>query len=182
MKDKLIIVTGNKMKFEELSLVLGDYFDCQMEKLPGYFEIQGTPEEILIHKLKAAYEYFKVPVLVDDTSVHFEALGGFPGPYIKDFIAHMKVYDMGVKFAGTRMSVSCRLGIYDGKEPIIAVGTIEGGVVMPKDVDPGPREFDLFMQVDGTDKPMIEYSYEEKNNFSHRGLAVKNLIEMISNK
>jgi inosine triphosphate pyrophosphatase len=179
MKDKLIIVTGNKMKFDELSCMLSDYFDCEIGKLPGYYEIQGTPEEIITHKLKASYEYFKERVLVDDTSLHFDALCGFPGPYIRDFLACMSSYDMGVKFAGTRMSVSCRLGVHDGTKPIIAIGTIYGDVVIPKDTDPGPREFDLFMKVDGMDKVMLEYSTEEKNKFSHRGLAMKNLIAML---
>ncbi len=182
MKPKLLIVTGNKMKFEELSGKLQSFFDCEQKELKDYFEIQGTPEDILLHKLHASYDKFKESVLVDDTSLHFSALNGFPGPYIRDFLKIMSSYEMGKKFAGSRIKVSCRLGIYDGKkDPIIAVGTIEGDVVMPKDVDPGAREFDLFTKVDGTDKPMLEFTTEEKNKFSHRGLAMDNLIKILKN-
>ena len=181
MKTKLIIVTGNSLKFKELSSYLNEYFICEQAKLDSYNEIQGDPDEILLHKLKAAYEYFQAPVLVDDTSLHFDELNGFPGPYIRDFIAHLPIYDMGVKFAGTRIKICCRLGLYDGKnDPIIALGTIHGDVVIPKNIDPGPREFDLFVQIDGTDKPMIEFTPEEKNKISHRANAMRDLITKIS--
>lgn len=181
-KKKLAIVTGNSLKYIELSVELDKYFDCEQVVFEGYNEIQGKPEDIIIHKLMSAYEYFKKPVLVDDTSLHFEALGGFPGPYIKDFIAHLPVYDMGVKFAGSRIQVSCRLGLYDGNEPLIALGTINGDVVMPKNIDPGAQEFDLFVQIDGTDKPMLEFTPNEKNKISHRGRALQYLILKLSQK
>ncbi len=54
--------------------------------LTGYFEIQGTPEEILRHKVSKAYEAFQGTVLFDDFFVHFEERCGFTKPYIKDFI------------------------------------------------------------------------------------------------
>lgn len=181
-KEKLAIVTGNALKFRELSIELDKFFDCEQVILEEYHEIQGKPEDIILHKLMAAYEYFKKPVLVDDTSLHFEALGGFPGPYIKDFIAHIPIYDMGVKFAGSRIQVACRLGYYDGTDPIIATGTIEGDVIIPKDIDPGPREFDLFVQIDGTDKPMMEFTPEEKNKISHRGRALQDLVLKLSQR
>ena len=77
MKPKLTIVTGNSLKFRELSNELSKFFDCEQGTIDG-FEIQGKPEEILRHKLAQAFEKFKQPVLVDDTSVHFDFLGGFP--------------------------------------------------------------------------------------------------------
>lgn len=183
MKPKLIIVTGNSIKFKELSAELNKFFECEQGIMKGYHEIQGKMEDILLHKLHAAYEHFKAPVLVDDTSLHFDELGGFPGPYLKDFIAHMPSYDMGMKFAGSRVSAGCSLGLYDGKsEPTIAKGFVHGDVVTPKNIDPGPTEFDLFVKIDGTDRPMIEMSTEDKNKISHRGLAMKNLLEILSNK
>ncbi len=179
MKSKLLIITGNKMKFEELSLTLNEYFDCEQQTL-NEPEIQGSPEEILHHKLNQAFNKFKSSVLVDDTSVHFAELNGFPGPYIRDFLKYIPTYEMGKKFKGGRINIVCRLGIMRGTDDvIIGIGSVHGDVVDPKNEDPGPREFDLFVQVDGTDRPMLEYSIEEKNKFSHRGLAMKNLIEIL---
>ena len=180
MKPKLTIVTGNTLKFQELSVALGEFFDCEQKVLKGYSEIQGKPEEILRHKLEAAYREFQEPVLVDDTSLHFETLNGFPGPYIKDFLECFSPYQMGMKFVGTRVSLACRLGLYTGVDkPTIGIGIIAGDVVEPKPIDPGLREFDLFIKADGTDKVMLEFTIEEKNTFSHRGLAIKNLLEQL---
>ncbi len=179
MKPKLLIVTGNAMKFEELSMQLGEFFDCVQQPFDEP-EIQGTAEEISLHKMKRAYEVFKQPVLVDDVSVHFGDLNGFPGPYMKDMFKCMTPYEVGNKFAGSTIRAVCRLGLMKGPDDfIVAEGVINGKVVPPKNNDHQERHFDLFLQLDGMDCPMLELSYEDKNKVSHRGIAMKNLIEML---
>lgn len=42
-----------------------------------------TAREVALAKATQAHQQLKQPVLVDDSSFHIEALGGFPGPYIK---------------------------------------------------------------------------------------------------
>src|SRR3989344_7673332 len=106
MKPKLLIVTGSKFKFEDLAFKLSELFDCE-QRIWDEPEIQGNPEEIIRHKLQTAYAKFKEPVLVDDVSVDMEALKGFPGPYMKDFWKHMTPYELGNKFAGTRINATC---------------------------------------------------------------------------
>ena len=56
---------------------------CQDIDLPEY---QGTPEEIVRAKCTLAAQHIKGPVVVEDTSLCFNALGGMPGPYIKWFL------------------------------------------------------------------------------------------------
>lgn len=179
MKPKLFIVTGSAFKFGDLSAKLSDYFDCE-QKVWEEHEIQGEPEEIIKHKAKRAYEIFKHPILVDDVSVYIEELNGFPGPYMKDFLKVMTPYEMGVKFAGSRIKAICRLGLYRGPEDIIiAQGEFNGTIVTPKDNNHKGREFEIFVQPDGMDKVMLDFSVKKKNEFSHRGLAMKNLLEIL---
>lgn len=45
-----------------------------------------TAAEVALAKAKQAYDLLQQPVLVDDSSFHIEALGGFPGPYVKYMI------------------------------------------------------------------------------------------------
>lgn len=82
----LTFVTGNSMKLEELRAILGTTFpleiNCHMLDLP---EVQGDMEEISIRKCQEAARRLKGPVLVEDTSLCFNALKGLPGPYIKWF-------------------------------------------------------------------------------------------------
>ena len=137
-------------------------------------------EEIIKHKLLAAYEQFKEPVLVDDTSVHFDALNGFPGPYMKDFWKCFNPYQMGVKFAGSRIKVVSRIAVmYNPDRILFADGVVEGDIIMPKTEDDNGTELDLFVQIDGTDKPMIEMTVEEKNRHSHRGKAIIDLLHKL---
>ena len=181
MKPKLIIVTGNPLKFRELSKELSKYFECEQGKMEGY-EIQGTPEEILMHKLERAFEKFQVPVLVDDTSLHFGVLGGFPGPYIRHFFQALKPWEMGERFAGSDIHATCRLGVCRDKgDIIIGEGSVYGKVINPPSKDDQGTEFDLFFLPDGMDKVMMEYSPEEKNIFSHRGLAMQDLLKKLNN-
>lgn len=179
MKPKLYIVTGSKFKFGDLSAKLNEYFDCE-QKPWNEPEIQGDPDEIIRHKLNRAYEVYKHPVLVDDVEVNMEALGGFPGPYMKDFWNYIPPYEMGVKFAGTRIKSICRLGLCRGPEDIVIVeGEFNGKIVVPKDKDHQGRDFEFFVILDGMDKVMIDYPVEEKNKFSHRGKATDNLLEIL---
>ena len=179
MKPKLLIVTGSEMKYQELSSRLSEFFECEQVQIDEP-EIQGTSEEIIKNKLRKAYEKFKCSVLVDDTSVHFEALNGFPGPYAKDFWKCIPSYEAGMRYAGTRIKIVNHIGLCKADGQVILVdGVIEGDIVKPKTKDTKGREFDIFLQADGTEKPMIEYSVEEKNKFSHRGLAMGKLIEML---
>ena len=78
----LTFVTGNANKLRELKAILGNSITIQSQKI-DLDELQGEPEEITIAKCKAASALIQGPVLVEDTSLCFNALGGLPGPYIK---------------------------------------------------------------------------------------------------
>lgn len=179
MKEKLAIVTGNKIKFQELSAVLGEFFDCEQKEFDAY-EIQGTSEEIVRHKLELAYEKFQEAVLVDDVSLHFKSLGGFPGPYIKSFFDYMPRHDVGVKFAGDRVEVVCWLGLMRSPDDVILVkGSVTGSVEAPKEKAEDGYLFDIFVRLDGTDELMVDLSQEEKNKHSHRGKALESLLDKL---
>jgi non-canonical purine NTP pyrophosphatase (RdgB/HAM1 family) len=179
MKPRLIIATGNKLKYEQLALGLGEYFECVQGSVDGY-EIQGHPEEILRHKLSKAYEKYQAPVLVDDTSLHFGVLGGFPGPYIRDFFRALKPWEMGERFVGSTISATCRLGLCTKEgEIIIGEGSVHGKVVAPYTKDDKGTEFDLFLLPHGMGKVMMDHTPEEKNKFSHRGNAMRDLLEKL---
>ncbi|XP_047708785.1 inosine triphosphate pyrophosphatase isoform X2 [Prionailurus viverrinus] len=68
---------------KEVIQILGDKFPCtlvaQKIDLPEY---QGEPDEISIQKCQEAARQVQGPVLVEDTCLCFNALGGLPGPYM----------------------------------------------------------------------------------------------------
>ena len=49
-------------------------------------EYQGEPDDVSIQKCKDAAKSITGPMLVEDTSLCFNALNGLPGPYVKWFL------------------------------------------------------------------------------------------------
>nr|XP_023405834.1 inosine triphosphate pyrophosphatase isoform X1 [Loxodonta africana] len=98
---KIVFVTGNSKKLEEVIQILGDKFPCtlvaQKIDLPEY---QGEPDEISIQKCQEAACQVQGPVLVEDTCLCFNALGGLPGPYIKWFLEKLKPEGLHQLLAG----------------------------------------------------------------------------------
>lgn len=83
----ITFITGNQKKADYLARYLG--FPIEHIKL-DLDEIQSLDlDEIVEHKVKQAYEKIKKPVLVEDASLEFMALGRLPGPFIKFFIEEM---------------------------------------------------------------------------------------------
>lgn len=83
---EIIFATGNTGKFHTLSAHLKKYglaIDVVQKPLELIEPQANTVEEVVRVKAQQAYEQLRRPVLVDDSSFHIEALGGFPGPYIK---------------------------------------------------------------------------------------------------
>lgn len=86
MIDEIIFATGNKGKVATLERHLKGrgLTICVVQKPLELIEPQATTAaEVARVKAEQAYAQTKKPVLVDDSSFHIYALGGFPGPYIK---------------------------------------------------------------------------------------------------
>lgn len=84
MSRVLTFVTGNAKKLEEIKAILGHNFPMKIESVKlDLPELQGEVDEISIEKCKEAARRIKGPVVVEDTSLCFNALNGLPGPYIK---------------------------------------------------------------------------------------------------
>ncbi len=84
-----VFVTGNLLKVEETSRYLKIRLPHQKLNL---IEMQSLDiDEIVRHKAMQAYEILRKPILVEDTALQFEALGGkLPGTLIKWFLEELK--------------------------------------------------------------------------------------------
>lgn len=65
-------------------------------------EYQGEIDDISREKCLVACKEVKGPVLVEDTSLCFNALGGLPGPYIKWFLDKLQPEGLHKLLAGMR--------------------------------------------------------------------------------
>jgi inosine triphosphate pyrophosphatase len=143
-------------------------------------ELQGKPEEIAREKLKLALLQEKGPLIIEDTSLCYNALGGLPGPYIQDFLINIKPEGLHKLLHGfeDKSGYAQRiigLGFQQNKE--IFVGRTSGMIVKPR----GSKDFgwDPIFQPDGFDQTYAELQKEVKNKISHRYRAVAQLIEYL---
>jgi inosine triphosphate pyrophosphatase len=81
-------------------------------------ELQGDSNEVALAKVKAAAELIKTPLIIEDTCLCFNALGGLPGPYIKDFLKALKpegLYTLLAGFEDKSAYALCTFGFSDGQ-------------------------------------------------------------------
>lgn len=86
MSNQIFFATGNKGKVATLRRHI-ERLGCDIKVTQAPLELMepqaDTATEVAKAKVLQAYEQLQKPVLVDDSSFHIAALGGFPGPYIK---------------------------------------------------------------------------------------------------
>lgn len=110
----ITFITGNQNKADYLARYLGFPVDHVKLDLP---EIQSLDlKEIVEPKAKLAYETVKAPVIVEDVSLEFVALGRLPGPFIKSFLHEMSLTTLCSLLDGKlrKAIAGCVFGYYDG--------------------------------------------------------------------
>ena len=123
-----VYVTGNPNKARLFSKSLGidlEYVAAEVE------EIQSLDARIVVeHKAKTAYEKLNRPVVVEDTSLSFNALGALPGPLIKWFLEELGPKGLCQLLEGKERTATLSSGIayYDGSSLEIFVTETQGTI------------------------------------------------------
>ena len=187
-KRKIInFVSGNKNKLKELNQIINAHIkDIEVKQLDiDLPELQGYPEDIVKEKLKIALEKAKDlegPVLVEDTSLCFNAYNGLPGAYIKYFLKAIKpegLYKMACAFDDHSAYAQSIYGLQknEKEEPKLFIGKTDGEIVSPK----GDNNFgwDPCFKPSCSEKTFAEMDEKEKNKISHRGKSTRAMINWL---
>lgn len=144
-------------------------------------EYQGEPEEISREKAKLAAARVQGPVLIEDTSLCFNALQGLPGPYIKWFLDKIGLDGLNKMLSGFEDKTGyaqCVFAYCAGpdSEPVIFDGRCPGRIVPAR----GPNAFGwdpIFQPDDDAGRPgrhtFAEMEKGEKNRISHRSRSLQ---------
>mmetsp|Transcript_37719 Transcript_37719/g.49677 ORF Transcript_37719/g.49677 Transcript_37719/m.49677 type:complete len:279 (-) Transcript_37719:319-1155(-) len=184
-RPRITFVTGNSNKLKEVRMIVQSSMDSCLEvsnreiDLP---ELQGEAETISKEKCKLAAETVGGPVIVEDTSLCFNGIGGMPGPYVKWFhqsIGNDGMYRMldgfGDKTGYAQCALSFSLG--PGHEPETFLGVAHGRIVKPE-LDSGFGWDPIFMP-NGYSVTFSQMEKVEKNKISHRSQALKMFKEYL---
>ena len=145
-------------------------------------ELQGEPEEVSVEKCKLAAQQVRGPVMVEDTSLCFNALGGLPGVYIKWFLektGHVGLNNLLAAYEDKSAYAQCVFAFSNGPgdEPKVFVGRTEGKIVPAR----GPLDFgwDPGFEPDGFNQTYAELVKEVKNTISHRYRSLDKLRQYL---
>lgn len=189
---KLIIASNNKHKISEIKSILSGKFEeiISLAEANILHETVEDGETFLENSLKKAREICAISgavVLADDSGLCVNALGGAPGIYSARYSGEGATADSnnrlllknleGIEDRSAYFICTVALVYPDGRE-ITAEGRVYGEIV---DTYRGSHGFgyDPIFLVDGDSRTLAEMSDDEKNTISHRGQALKNLLEKL---
>lgn len=172
---ELTFITGNAAKAEQLGRHLDHPVAHKKLDLP---EIQSLDlREVVEHKAREAYSHIHSPVLVEDTSLVFTALGQLPGPLIKWFLTELDNDGLS-KLLNNYEDRSCVaevcFGLYDGHELKTFEGKARGTVATTPRGEKGFGWDPVFIP-EGHEKTWGEMDPEEQKETSMRRIALKKL-------
>lgn len=181
---KLKLISGNKGKISELKTLLSPFeFECVDFELE---EIQSLDPNIVIsHKIQEARKKLEGDIIVEDTSLFFEALSGkLPGPYARSFLEVLKpegLFNLTQKLGNSKATALSIIGYSDSLGNIsFFEGSQEGEIVFPRGLN-GFGWSTIFLPV-GSHKTYGEMEQKEKLESSHRTYSTKKFKEFLEKK
>ena len=190
---KVVIATGNRGKVREFKEILEPFgFEPVSMADEGItaeiIEDGETFEENAHIKAKAVFDICHLPVIADDSGLEVEFLGGAPGIYSARYagenatdveryekvLSELEGVDDELRGARFVCAIYCILG--EDKEYCVT-GTLDGYIGHAPRGENGFGYDPIFMVE--KDKSVAELSDEEKNEISHRGKALRNLVEVL---
>jgi len=181
----VFFATGNIHKFNEAKSILSPLgYTVAMLKMKGD-EIQSESlQEIAQAAAINAFNRTGLPIFVEDAGLFIDALGGFPGPYAA--YVYKTIHNSGVLklMEGTadRKATFQSVIVYRdpaNKEPQCFYGESKGTITQTERAEQGKSGFgfDPIFQPAKSSKTFAEMTLEEKNDFSHRAMAIRKFAE-----
>jgi len=188
---KLVFASNNKNKIVEIQSMLPSEIQILSLKEIGCYEdiaeIADTIEGNAILKANYVTENYGYDCFADDSGLEVNALHGEPGVYSARYAGPQRNSDDNMnkllselsdkpdRNANFKTVIALNL---NGNQQLFT-GTINGTITLEKYGNQG-FGYDPIFRPDGYQKTFAEFSLEEKAKISHRGLAVKQLIDFLN--
>jgi len=193
---RLLIATGNKGKVKEIRQILAGS-DIEVQSLADYPDVPEAIEDAdtflgnAIKKASHYQEHLKVPTIADDSGLVVDALDGAPGVYSARYAGEpgndrnnnekllKELATAGALRPEQRKAkFVCAMVYLDGGTMYSAQGEVQGHI---GDEFKGSNGFgyDPLFMVEDTGFTAAELPPEKKNAVSHRGRALRLLIEKL---
>lgn len=194
----LIFATNNKHKLQEVSEMLEGIVEIRsladMVK-NGYPQLEGEIPETAdtldgnaLQKAQWVFERTGMDCFADDTGLEVEALDGRPGVYSARYAGeHCTFADNVNKMLGEMSGKANRTACFrtciclmGNGVPRYFEGRVDGEILNERHGDEGFGYDPIFLP-EGYEESFAEMSLELKNSISHRGRAVRKLVDYLKN-
>lgn len=189
---KLVFATNNLNKLAEVQKMLPNSIELlSLKEIDCFDDIEETASTLEGNaKIKANYitENFKYNCFADDTGLEVESLNGAPGVFSARYAGEPSNSENNMKKLLTnlgnhtnrnaqfRTSICLNLN----GEQFLFDGICKGEILHQKQGDNG-FGYDPIFKPNNYSVSFAEMSVEDKNNISHRGLAIKKLVDFLTN-
>lgn len=193
----LVFATNNKHKLSEIRAILGDDINIlSLADINCHADIPETADTLegnALQKAQYVVDHFGMSCFADDTGLEVDALNGEPGIYSAryagenhDSEANMtkllkKLGQNNNRKAQFRTVIA--LLVVEGGETRqhLYEGIVKGEIIRERRGGEG-FGYDPIFQPEGYSQTFAEMGSEAKNAISHRGRAVRKLVEYLTNK
>lgn len=190
---KIVFASNNKNKIKEIQqLVPSEIQIVSLEDIGCNIDIPETADTIEGNAiLKADYitKHYNYPCFADDSGLEVDALNGAPGVYSARYAGEPKDDDKNIEklLAALKNKINRKANfktvicVNVNGEQHLFTGIINGEIISEKRGTNG-FGYDPIFVAEGYHKTFAELTMEEKSDISHRGKAVKQLVEFLKSK
>ncbi len=188
---ELVFATQNENKLKEVQEMMPEGIKLlSLNDIGHSDELQETAPSLegnARQKAEFIYREYNVNCFADDTGLEIDALDGAPGVYsaryagsAKDATANMmKVLDELSGNPNREARFKTAICMFLDGDIHTFEGTVEG-YILENPVGEGGFGYDPIFAPEGESRSFAEMKAEEKNAMSHRGRAIKNLVDWLA--
>ena len=190
---KIVIASSNKHKVSEISSKIQPFFDeilslTDFPKIGEIVEDGNTIEENSFIKSRACFNFSQIASVADDTILEVDALNGDPGLFTARYAGNKATYEDNMKkllknLEGVEMHLRTArfrtiISYVDGINDFYVEGVIEGKITNSK-LGTNGFGYDPIFYSEKFNMTLAQMNSEQKNQISHRGLAIKKFVTKI---
>lgn len=190
---EIVFATGNPNKVMEVNTLLQDCNDLRIVSLKekdidgNIPETGSTLEENAKQKAYFIHSNYHIDCFSEDTGLEVDVLDGAPGVYSARYAGPQKKDADNVELllenlkdkTNRKARFKTVICLLIGQEEFIFEGIVEGEILKERQ-GKGGFGYDPVFKPAGYDRSFAEMTKEEKNRISHRGKAVKKLVDFLS--
>jgi XTP/dITP diphosphohydrolase len=189
-----IVATSNPGKLKEIRDLLDKDFELLTLSDVGHHEElaedQDTIEGNAIQKATFIYDKYRRACFADDSGLEVSALGGAPGVYSAMYAGPQRSHDDNIRLLITNLQNAADrsarfktvIAYCDESGKLTCFEGLLHGKIIHQKRGTGGFGYDPVFQPDGHDKTLAEMSLGEKNQISHRSVAVRKLANFLNNR